>query len=99
MTLTNRSAGGCCEQWQTSLTHTRRGRKMCALIRPRAIIILARVGPGTSYHLSRPTPASQSTTDARLAPCARDVWGADHSGDLVWAIHDLAVCSLPSARW
>ena len=44
MTLTNRSAGGCCEQWQTSLTHTWRGRKMCALIRPRAIIILARVG-------------------------------------------------------
>ena len=62
---------------------------MCALIRPRAIIILARVGPGTST--SRPTPASQSTL-TRLPPCARDVWGADHSDDLVWAI--LRLCGL-----
>ncbi len=58
LTLANRSAGGYCGQWQKSLTRTQRSRKMCTLIRPRAIIILARVGPGTST--SRPAPALQS---------------------------------------
>ena len=65
LTLANRSAGGCCGQWQTSSTRTQRSPKMHTLIRPRAIIILARVGPGAPT--SRPAPALQSTL-TRVCP-------------------------------
>ena len=45
-------------------------------------------------HLAHPTSTPRhckAPHDARW-PCARDVWGADHSGDLVWAI--LRLCCL-----
>ena len=42
-------------------------------------------------HLSPHTGIAKHP-DARLALCARDVWGADHSDDLVWAI--LRLCCL-----
>ena len=42
-------------------------------------------------HLSPHTGIAKHP-DARLPPCARDVWGADHSDDLVWAI--LRLCGL-----
>ena len=59
----DRSAGGCCGQWQTSSTRTQRSRKMYTMIRPRAKIISARVGPGTST--SRPAPAFAKHPDVR----------------------------------
>ena len=93
-TLANRSAGVCCGQWQTSSTRTQRSRKMYTLIRPRAIIISARVGPGTCT--ARPAPALQilltCVRPSSGALCPRDVWGADHFGDLLCAI--LRLCAL-----
>ena len=52
--------------------------------------MLGLVPPPLAPHRHCKAPSRASAP--RLAPCARDVWGTDHLGDLVWAI--LRLCAL-----